>query len=369
MPAASNASGCNDARRASGAASCGADRTRCAPGGTARPAGRRPPACRPAADLDERGLDVRPGHEHAGRHEPGDAGRRPVRDLHADRAVRAACRGAAQNRSPTSRCTITSIRSICGTPSSRSQTSGVATLYGRLATSAQPPCAAEQLGPVEPPSRRPRRRARSVPLERPRAARGTTPRSTSTAVTVGPGLGQRQRQRAEPGADLDHPVAGPDLGEPGDAAHGVRVGDEVLPEVASRAPGPWAREQLVDAGAAVHRLPGDAHRHRRVGQVGDRGEQRRCRATMSTPAGRPMPKVLRARRRLAVVEVGDGELDAAAEARACVHAGCAAAVAAVAGAHVGVVLAAAARAGATSTTAGRCRASSSPPRNTGDSGS
>ena len=35
------------------------------------------------------------------------------------------------------------------------------------------------------------------------------PRSTSTAVTVGPGLGQCQGQRAEAGTDLDDVVAGP----------------------------------------------------------------------------------------------------------------------------------------------------------------
>src|SRR5215210_6764330 len=50
----------------------------------------------------------------------------------------AGVRGTAQNRSATSRCTITSIREIAGTPSSRSHTSGVAMLYGRLATSTHP---------------------------------------------------------------------------------------------------------------------------------------------------------------------------------------------------------------------------------------
>ena len=48
-----------------------------------------------------------------------------------------------------------------------------------------------------------------------------------------PGLGERQRQRAETGADLDHVVAGADAGQAGDAADGVRVGDEVLAEVAA----------------------------------------------------------------------------------------------------------------------------------------
>ena len=43
--------------------------------------------------------------------------------------------GPAARRSPTSSCTITSMRSIAGAPASRSSTSGVAMLYGRFATS------------------------------------------------------------------------------------------------------------------------------------------------------------------------------------------------------------------------------------------
>ena len=57
--------------------------------------------------------------------------------------------------------------------------------------------------------------------------------SISTATTRC-GLQQRQRQRAEPGADLDHHVVGPQPGGPHDAAHGVRVDDEVLAELLGR---------------------------------------------------------------------------------------------------------------------------------------
>ena len=44
------------------------------------------------------------------------------------------------------------------------------------------------------------------------------------------GLGQGEGERTETGADLDHGVPGPDPRQPGDAAHGVGVDDEVLTE-------------------------------------------------------------------------------------------------------------------------------------------
>ena len=46
-------------------------------------------------------------------------------------------------------------------------------------------------------------------------------------------LGQRQRQRPQTGPHLDHVVPGADAGQPGDAADGVRVDDEVLAEGAA----------------------------------------------------------------------------------------------------------------------------------------
>ncbi len=47
-------------------------------------------------------------------------------------------------------------------------------------------------------------------------------------------LGQRQGERPEAGADLHHPVAGPDAGQPDDAPHRVGVDDEVLPQARRR---------------------------------------------------------------------------------------------------------------------------------------
>ena len=98
------------------------------------------------------------------------------------------------------------------------------------------------------------------------------------------GFGQRQRQRTEPGTDLDDAVARTDLGEPSDAAHGVGVGDEVLPEVAARARA-RAREQLGDAGSVVHALPAEAHGDRRVGEVADLGEHIGVQHDADRPAG------------------------------------------------------------------------------------
>ena len=70
----------------------------------------------------------------------------------------------------------------------------------------------------------------------------------------GSGLGESERQRSEPGADLDHRRVGTDPGQAGDAAHGVGVDHEVLPE------GP-ARGQAV----LVEQIPhlAGAQRHRR----------------------------------------------------------------------------------------------------------
>ena len=48
-------------------------------------------------------------------------------------------------------------------------------------------------------------------------------------------LGQGDRQRADPGPDLEHPVAGAHTGQADDAAGGVGVGQEVLAESAAGA--------------------------------------------------------------------------------------------------------------------------------------
>ena len=192
-------------RRASGAASCGADRTRCARAGTARPAARR------SAGVARRTISTS-ADSTFGRGTNTLAGTRPTMRAVAQYATftltapYAAVRGAAHRRSATSRCTITSIRSICGTPSSRSATSGVATLYGRLATSAQPR-RRRAASPSRGATRRPRRCSRPVP------ATTSCEHADEAAVDLDRGdrrarLGERQRQRAEPGADLDDMVTG-----------------------------------------------------------------------------------------------------------------------------------------------------------------
>ena len=63
-----------------------------------------------------------------------------------------------------------------------------------------------------------------------RAGRARGAVSISIGGHLGAGLQQGQRERPEPRADLDDAVAGPDPGQAHDAAHGVGVGHEVLPQ-------------------------------------------------------------------------------------------------------------------------------------------
>ena len=70
---------------------------------------------------------------------------------------------------------------------------------------------------------------------------------------------QRERERSEAGADLDDPIAGADFGEAGDAAHGVGVADEVLPERPARRESVQLK-QGADLGVAVRHRPVPATR-------------------------------------------------------------------------------------------------------------
>ena len=83
---------------------------------------------------------------------------------------------------------------------------------------------------------------------------------------------------------------GPDLGEAGDPAHGVGVGDEVLPEVAPRGQAVFA-EQCADVAAVVH-----AYQLMRTGTGASARSPIRVNmsvcSTMSTPAGSGVPSVL-----------------------------------------------------------------------------
>ena len=64
----------------------------------------------------------------------------------------------------------------------------------------------------------------------------------------GPRLGQGEGQGTEPRTDLEDLGAGPGARQPGDPAHRVGVGDEVLAECPAR-PEPVRRQQLGDVGA------------------------------------------------------------------------------------------------------------------------
>ena len=108
----------------------------------------------------------------------------------------------------------------------------MATLYGRLATSTAG-AGAEHTVPVE----RHRVGLDDLHVRNARdevAQRGGEPCVDLDGGDRRAGFGEGEGQRAEPGADLDDVVAGPDRGEVGDAPNSVGVGNEVLPEVAAR---------------------------------------------------------------------------------------------------------------------------------------
>ena len=147
-------------------------------------------------------------------------------DQHRDGAV-GLRRGSAKKRSATSRCTITHQRSTLGRPSRLSTTIGVATLYGRFATSFAASARARR-GRAGARRRsgagrcRGRRAPREVRLERAVELDG---------VDVGDALGEEARQHAEARPDLEHDVGGVELGEPADHAEDVLVDQEVLAEL------------------------------------------------------------------------------------------------------------------------------------------
>ena len=177
---------------------------------------------------------------------------------------------AAHSRSATSRCTITSIRSICGTKSSRSQTSGVATLYGRLATSTHRGAAAN----VDVQSNRIASASTTVTF----GEIGDDSRRAPDDATVdldrrdrGARLGQRHRQRAEACADLDDMVAGPTSARRAILRTVLASATKFCPR-SRRGASPCSLSSASMSWRGVHALPAEAHRHGRVGQIADRHE-------------------------------------------------------------------------------------------------
>ena len=105
----------------------------------------------------------------------------------------------------------------------------------------------------------------------------------------GAGVGERHGERAQPGADLEDVVTGPDAGEVGDATDRVGVGDEVLAEIAARGE-PAARQEVPHRAARGHRRiafspRGGSRRHRRHGEVGEEGEPDRDGAWLVAAVG------------------------------------------------------------------------------------
>ena len=137
--------------------------------------------------------------------------------------------GPAASRSPTSSCTSTTIRSMVGTASSRSRTSGVAMLYGRFATidqgragsggpssAAQSSCMASASTTVAPSGSTTERRT------------GARCLSTSMAVTSAPTSSRASVSDPRPAPTSTTRSPGPTPGQPHDLAHDVGVGHEVL---------------------------------------------------------------------------------------------------------------------------------------------
>ena len=119
--------GARPRRPATAAASCAAGRTQCAPARTGGSGRRRRPA---PGGARSRAAPTRPW---AGAGTPSAARGRPPWPSPSRRPSPTGCRrrpspGPAARRSPASRCTITSIRPMRGTSSSRSHSNGVATL-------------------------------------------------------------------------------------------------------------------------------------------------------------------------------------------------------------------------------------------------
>ena len=247
--------------------------------------GRRRRRSRPAPSRPGAGAGTRPAHPA---HEPGGGpGTRPA-PTGCRRCGRPARRPAAP---PPPAAPSPASGSMAGAPSSRSSTSGVATLYGRLATRVHARRAGEQRGPVErhrvalaPPAPRPERLHR-LPQHR------QTWRSSSSGDHRGAGLGQRQGERPRTGAHLDHVVTGPHAGEPGDAPHRVRVDDEVLPERARLGVTPCsARSACSCRRVWVTRagLPGDANRDHAGAERREGLEARRRQVDDVRPEGPPV---------------------------------------------------------------------------------
>ncbi len=201
-----------------------------------------------ADDVDERRLHVGAGHEHAGGHGAGEACRGPVRRLHADRAVGRAARIGGQ---PFRHLPLHHDEHVVD--------------GGDLVEKVGDERSGDVVGEVgdERPARRTGEQRPPVELHRIAVddahvvAIGHDLVEHRHEVVVdldsddaGTRLGEGECQRAHAGTDLHDVVAFADRGELGDAAHRVRVGDEVLTELAPRVAAD-AIEQFADRRTGV----------------------------------------------------------------------------------------------------------------------
>ena len=194
-----------------------------------------------AVEPDETDVDLRARPEHVGRY---PATRSSASARYATRTLTApyaSSPGRAASRSPTSRCTITTVphRSSAACSSivehaaaPRRCTAGSTDHPPASGARARSPSPSVIASATDDPDARVGRR-------RPRSSAGSNARSNSIARTSAPVAASATVRDPRPGPDLDHAVPGADPGVGHDRAREVRVGQEVLAEGSWSGRIPW----------------------------------------------------------------------------------------------------------------------------------
>ena len=205
------------------------------------------------ADGDERGVDLRTGEEHRRWHAADDGGLGPVRHLDAHRAVGLGARAGGQ---PLADLGLHHDEEALDQGHVVQQVGDDrgGRVVRQVGHDHRRP-AVQQRGPVE---------LAGVAGHDLGRRHGLAEHLDQAVVELDRGdprarLQQGEGERAQPGADLDDVVTGPDISQPRDAPDGVRIDDEVLTQPLARGE-PVAAQQLAGLPRAeghVDGLPGD----------------------------------------------------------------------------------------------------------------